>query len=351
MPGPRRVHAIYNPASANGRTAVRWKTVEPLLRAVFEDLEVSPTEAPGHARLLCRDALERGADLVVSFGGDGTNNEVLCGFVDEDGANRFPDAELGLLAGGTGSDFLRHLEVRSMEAQIRHLAEGEAAPVDYGVAEFVSVDGQAVTRPFLNEASVGVSGLIVDSVGRRTRRLGPTLTYLLGSIRGILDHHDKPVTLVLDDGVAHRLPLTLAVMANGQYFGGGMWIAPEARCDDGWLDVLFTGGRPKIQFLGLLARVFAGRHIQSSAVTTARSRTVRLVPSDERDVVLIDLDGEQPGRLPARFRIVPGGIRVRAAGLADRPPAKASGHFVPVVDPDAAIPSGDDTSHDEPILH
>jgi YegS/Rv2252/BmrU family lipid kinase len=343
MSGPQRVHAIYNPASANGRTAQRWTEIEPKLRKAFDTLEVTPTEAPGHARLLCRDALERGADLVISCGGDGTNNEVLCGFVDERGNNAFPGAELGLLASGTGSDFLRHLEVKDLDLQIEQLVSEPAVKVDYGVAEFVSHEGNAVIRPFLNEASVGVSGLIVDHIGRRSSRLGPTLTYLLGSIRGIMDHRDKPVTLVLDDGKAHKLPLTLAVMANGQYFGGGMWIAPEARCDDGWLDVLFTGGDPKLKFLGLLARVFKGNHIHQDTVTTARSKTVRLVPTEDNDVVLIDLDGEQPGRLPARFRIVEEGIRLRAAGLTDRPAPRDSDLFVPV-EPEGQTP-------ETPVVH
>lgn len=344
MSGPQRVHAIYNPASANGKTAQRWKQAEPKLKTAFPGLEVTATQAPGHARLLCRDALENGADLVISFGGDGTNNEVLCGFIDDDGTNAFPGAELGLLASGTGSDFMRHLDVKSMDDQIAQLVAGPATKVDYGVAQFVTHEGNAVTRPFLNEASVGVSGLIVDYVGRRTRRLGPTMTYLLGAIRGIMDHKDKEVTLVLDDGVAHKLPLTLAVMANGQYFGGGMWIAPHARCDDGWLDVLFTGGYPKMQFLGLLARVFSGAHARSSSVTTARTKSVRLAPADERDVVLLDLDGEQPGRLPAEFRIVEGGLRLRAAGLRDRPEAEQGELFAPVV-------PAEDLPHEKPVVH
>ena len=332
MPRPDVV-CIYNPVSGGGRTRKCLVTVRPALERAFEGFEARPTEGPGHATVLCRAALEQGASRVIAFGGDGTTNEVLAGFVDEAGTNRFPGAELGIIATGTGSDFVRHLGRAPVEAQVQAVIEGPAHTIDYGVAQMVSSDGQPLTRPFLNEASVGVSGLVSKYVQRAPRLFGPTAAYVWSSVRSLSEHRDKGVTLLLEDDVPIRIPLTLAVFANGQYFGGGMWIAPEARCDDGWLDVLYTGGQGKAHFLSLLARVFSGSHVRASGVHTARSRTVRMVPDDEQDVVLIALDGEQPGRLPATFHIVHQGIRVRAYGLPVRATAH-SGAFEPVGDPD-----------------
>lgn len=332
MPSPDVV-CIYNPVSGGGRTRKCLATVRPALARAFERFEARPTEGPGHATVLARAALEQGASTIIAFGGDGTTNEVLAGFIDDAGTNRFPGAELGIIATGTGSDFVRHLGRASLEAQVQAVIEGPAHAIDYGVAQMVSSDGQPLTRPFLNEASVGVSGLVSKYVQRAPRLFGPTAAYVWSSVRSLSEHRDKGVTLLLEDDVPIRIPLTLAVFANGQYFGGGMWIAPEARCDDGWLDVLYTGGFGKAHFLTLLARVFKGAHVQSQGVRTARSRTVRMVPDDEQDVVLIALDGEQPGRLPATFHIVHQGIRVRAHGL----PARATAHsgaFEPVGNPD-----------------
>jgi len=330
MPEPEVV-CVYNPVSGGGKTRRSLSSVGRQLEAAFGRFETRATEGPGHATVLARAALERGAAKVIAFGGDGTTNEVLAGFVDDGGENRFPRAELGIIGTGTGSDFVRHLGGASIEDQVRAVIDGPAHLVDYGVAQMVSSDGQPLTRPFLNEASVGVSGLVSKYVQRSPRLLGPAASYIWSSVRSLSEHRDKPVTLVLEDDVPVRIPLTLAVFANGQYFGGGMWIAPEARCDDGWLDVLYTGGRGKPHFLSLLARVFNGTHVRSGGVRTARSRTVRMVPDDDRDVVLIALDGEQPGRLPATFHVVHHGLRVRAAGLP--PPQRArSGAFRPVGD-------------------
>lgn len=343
-----RTLAIVNPASSNGRTLGRWARIEGALREAFSNLEVARTEGPGHATLLCREALERGTDLVLSIGGDGTNNEVLCGFVDDDGNNRFPQGELGLIASGTGGDFHRHLGRCSVEKQLDVLREAPSQPVDYGVVQFVDHQGHAAVRPFLNIASAGVSGLIDYYVGRSNKLLGPTATYLLGSLLGIFDYHERMVTMVIDEGASRTMPLTLAVMANGQYFGGGMWIAPEAVCDDGWLDVIHTGGRSKLQLLGLLAKVFRGTHIHSPAVHTRRAHRVRIVPKNDQDVILLDLDGEQPGRLPAEFRIVHRGLRLRAAGLATRPrPSQSSGRF----EPEPRRPGYAEPSDSGPLIH
>ncbi len=329
----RHVVCIFNPASAGGRNRQRLASVERPLSAAFESLELRETEGPGHATVLCRDALERGADLVIAVGGDGTTNEVLAGFVDDGGVNRFPGAELGIIATGTGSDFVRHLGPATLDEQIQTVIRGQAYAVDYGVAQMVSNNNQPLTRPFLNEASVGVSGLVSKHVQRAPRFLGPAASYVWSSVRSLAEHRDKPITLILEDDKPVDIPLTLAVMANGQYFGGGMWIAPEAQCDDGWFDVLFTGGEGKVDFMGLLARVFSGKHVGVRSVHAARSRTIRMVPHDDRDVVLISMDGEQPGRLPAAFHIVHRGIRVRAHGLPARASA-SSGAFAPVGDPD-----------------
>ncbi len=309
------VLAIVNPASSSGRTLRRWPALKSALVDALGEVEIRTTDGPGHATLLTRRGLEGGAGLVISIGGDGTNCEVLGGFVDDAGRNRFPEAELGLLHSGTGGDFLRHLGRRSAVDAIAALASGPAVTIDYGVASFVDTQGRPTTRPFLNVASAGLSGLVDELVRRPNRWLGPAATYVLGSVRGLMEYVARPVQITVDGGEPVTMPLALAVMANGQYFGGGMWIAPRARCDDGLLDVLYTPGRSRPGMVGLLAKVFRGAHVDVDSVTSTRGRAVELRCVDDHDVVLIDLDGEQPGRLPARFHIEPGALRVRAAGL------------------------------------
>lgn len=308
------VLAIVNPASSSGRTLRRWPDLQRALASRLGDIEFLATDAPGHATLLARRALEQGVRLVISIGGDGTNNEVLAGFVDDDGRNRFPDAELGLLHSGTGGDFLRHLGRCAPEQAIAALVDGPAHAIDYGVARYTDSSGHPAVRPFLNIASAGLSGLVDYHVRRSNRLLGATATYVLGSVRAIADLSAKRIVMTLD-GVPQELPLSLVVAANGQYFGGGMWIAPRARCDDGIFEVVHTGIASRLTMLAMLGKVFAGKHLAHEQVGSTRARVMELVPCNPDDVILLDLDGEQPGRLPARFHMEPGRLRVRAAGL------------------------------------
>ena len=256
---PGGVLAIVNPASSSGRTLRRVPALQRALASRIPEIQIRSTEGPGHATLLARRALEAGARLVVSVGGDGTNSEVLAGFVDGQGRNRFPDAELGLLHAGTGGDFLRHLGRRSADQAIDALAAGAATSVDYGVATYVDDDGRTAVRPFLNVASAGVSGLVDYHVRRSNRWLGPTATYLLGSVRGIVEFRAKPVAIAIDGGAPVELSMALGVVANGQYFGGGMWVAPRGRCDDGVFEILHTPGGSRAGLLSLLEPLELGR--------------------------------------------------------------------------------------------
>lgn len=280
-------------------------------------LEVVCTEGPGHATTVGRGALESGAKLVVAVGGDGTANEVLCAFMDDGGVNRFPGAELGLLGGGTGGDFLRQLGSPSWPEMIDAL-EQPGRTVDYGAMRFVDHDGQSCVRPFLNAASAGVTGHIVARVlqagGLSRKLLGAKGIYLWHSIAGILGYRNPTVELQVDETEPRRLDLALATATNGQYFGGGMWIAPNARLDDGRLEMIYTGDISKGKLLGLLAKVFGGKHLDHPAVEAGQGQRLHMRSVGD-DPVLVEIDGEQPGVLPAEFWVVPDGIRVRVAGL------------------------------------
>jgi YegS/Rv2252/BmrU family lipid kinase len=303
---------IVNPASSNGKTLRRWPRIEHALRESLGDLDARLTEGPGDATHFAREALESGADLVVSVGGDGTNNEVLCGFVDDQGKNLFPRAELGLVASGTGGDFCRHLGPVSIEAQVARLARGSSRAIDYGITRFVANGGGPCVRPFLNVVSVGLSGLVARyTLAKPGKVAGARGTYLLGAVRGIVSYRNQPVRLALDGEAGEEVGLSVAAVANGQFFGGGMWIAPEAACDDGLLDLVWAEGISRTRMIGLLGRIFRGGHVGARGVHLRRAREVRISPRDEGQEVLIEVDGEQPGRLPLSVSVVPGGLRLR----------------------------------------
>jgi diacylglycerol kinase (ATP) len=313
-----RIVAIVNPTAGGGLALRRWRATEQQLRERWPGLRIEHTERHGHATGLARAALEDGASVVIAVGGDGTANEVLAGFMDDEGRNRFPRAELGLLGGGTGGDFLRQLGSPPWDAQLEALDRPGRA-IDYGLMRFVDHDGRVRVRPFLNAATAGVTGHIVARVlrsGRVSRRLlGRKGIYLWNSVLEILAFRARTVQVQVEGDEPRSLALALAAMTNGQFFGGGMWIAPMAQVDDGRLELLYTGDIATRTLLGLLGKIFKGRHVGHPKVFAQAIRRVRLRPRDDGDVVLVEMDGEQPGRLPAEIWVVPGGLRVRVAGL------------------------------------
>lgn len=304
---------IVNPTASSGGAGERWPGIEAALKVRFQDMRVQQTEAPGHATELCRTALEAGADMIISVGGDGTTNEILAGFCDAEGRNRFPDAVLGIIASGTGGDFQRQFGVVSPVRQVDRLCGAPVRTIDYAIARYIDHDGNEVTRPYLNSASVGVSGLVVNYIGSANKALGNTVAYATSSLKGILNWRNVQVHVSHDDEAPRRVDLSLACVFNGEYFGAGMWACPHAELDDGKLATTELIAMKKTTIAGTLAKVYKGQHTRVRGVTTSKVRKVSYEPIDSRATVLIELDGEQPGRLPASFEVVPSGIKIRVA--------------------------------------
>lgn len=307
------VVAIVNPRASSGACGRRWPKLEPGLRKHWPEAEVWLTEAPRHASVLARTALERGASMVISVGGDGTTNEVLAGFVDPDsGRNQFPEAVLGMVAAGTGGDFQRMFGSLDPARQIVRLAGAPIKTIDYGWAHFTDHEGELRRRAFLNVASVGVSGVVVRNVARSRRPLGATLAYVDGALRAIAHWTNVPVRMTIVGQPERELNLTLLCIGNGQFFGGGMWACPSAQLESGRLEAVLLDGLSRGGLVGALARSFRGRHIGYRGITSQPIHGVSLDPVDGVEV-LIDVDGEQPGRLPARFEVFGSALRVRVA--------------------------------------
>lgn len=299
---------VINPRADNGATARRFERARRDLVRALGTFRIVVTEDIGHATLLTRQALRDGADVIVSVGGDGTNNEVLNGFFDESFAPVRPGARLGLLGGGTGSDFRRALGwSRGIDGDIVRLQRGRVRQVDAGLAHFTTPGGAPASRFFLNIASFGLSGAVTDVVNRSSKALGAKVSYIAGTLRAFADHQPPRVRIGIDEGTGGEHRICVVAVANGRYFGGGMCIAPDAVPDDGRFDMVRVDDAGRGYWLRHAARVYAGTHRELDTVAIERGR-VLWAEALEDTPVLIDLDGEQPGRLPARFEIRPGAL-------------------------------------------
>jgi diacylglycerol kinase (ATP) len=305
-------HLIVNPASANGRTGRHFDAIARAVRAALGDFDCSFTRRRGDGAVLAREVLRGGASLVVAVGGDGTASEVVDGLV-EGGAAARSDVTFGFIPRGTGGDLKRTLRCPSDAAlAARALSEGAEQLLDLGRIELTGHDGRPRVRHFANVAGFGISGLVVQHVDGMSKALGGKASFMIASARALLGWQDQAVRWRVDGGPWREDRITSLSVCNGRYFGGGMMVAPGARVDDGLFDVTVWQGLGFADFVLKKSMLYDGTHVRLPNTTTLRARVLEAEPL-AGGRVLLDVDGEQPGMLPARFTILPGAIRARVA--------------------------------------
>ncbi len=299
---------IVNPASARGAIQRRWHEIQATLRAEDFAFDAGLTERRGHATELARAALDAGFDLIVSVGGDGTMNEVLNGMFTADGKPINPNAALGVISSGTGSDFSRTAGLpREMLASARHLAHAtETRAIDVGEMIF-HADGTETRRYFANVAGMGFDAEVIERLERGGKRGGGTLPYYTTLITTISSYRNKDVAAQIDDQhIQGRM--NSIVVCNGKYFGGGMMIGPNAALDDARFDVIVLGDFGTLEVILNTPRLYNGTILAHPKVSEYRGKTVTVEPKQR---MLIEADGELIGPGPATFRIHPGALRLR----------------------------------------
>lgn len=302
---------VVNPNSANRTTGRDWPAIESEARRYFPGMDVRFTSGPMQAAELARAALRDGADLIVSVGGDGTHNEVINGFF-EAGTLVRPGSAFAVLSRGTGGDFRKTLGLgrcfgKAIAAAVAELARCRLAPCDVGKLTFIDHTGRQAVRMFINITSFGIGGEVDAEVNRATKALGGKASFFIGSFRATLRYRNRHVRVAVDGCSVWDDKIYNVAVANGRYFGGGMMIAPNAEIDDGLFEVVFCGDFSFGDALRLGTKIYKGAHLGLPKVRCVRGRCIEAY-SDE--CVLLDVDGEQPGRLPAKFEIMPAAIQV-----------------------------------------
>jgi YegS/Rv2252/BmrU family lipid kinase len=303
-----RTFLVVNPRSANGDTGRRWPDISAAVAKSVGDVGSAFTDAPMHAAALAAGALEAGYRCIVAVGGDGTLNEVVNGFFQVKGGPP-AGASLAVIPRGTGGDFRRTFgwsgDLRAACARIR---SEETRPLDVGRVSFFGADGRAAHRYFVNVASFGVSGQVDREVNRASKGLGGKATFFLASVKAMWRYKDQAVRLRADGGAWQEQRITTVAVANGQYFGGGMRVAPTADPSDGALDVTVWSGYGLLDFALQSRRIYNGTHVQLPGTRTFRAR---MLEAESEQEVLLDVAGEQPGRLPVRVELLPGALRLK----------------------------------------
>lgn len=309
-----KAFAIVNPAAGRGRAAKLWPLVARGIEGSLGGLEAAVTSYPGQARELSYNAASAGYDLIIAAGGDGTANEVATGLFEAE-QDRTRRASLLLLPLGTGCDLLRSLAPgRSLDDFCHTLLAPLERTIDAGQVRFEDSRGESQTRIFLNVASFGCGGQVARSVSLRDKRYGGRIGFQLATARALAGYKDQFVTLSFNGPPEESRPVTNFAVCNGRYFGGGMLVAPHAESDDGQFDLTQWAGYSLFDFLLQKAKLYDGRHLQD--VRTDSFRSPRLAAKSEEQV-LLEIDGEYVGQLPATFEVVPRAFNILLPGNAD----------------------------------
>ncbi|NTW38454.1 MAG: diacylglycerol kinase family lipid kinase [Cellulomonadaceae bacterium] len=301
-----RIGVVVNPTAGHGRGSARG---DDLLteagRRGHTLIDLTAGDLAG-ATQHARQAVVDGLDALVVVGGDGMVHlgaNVVAG----------TDLPLGIVAAGSGNDIARAMglprhDVAAAVRVIEHGLETGGRAVD---AVRVGPPDYATTTWFLGVLSCGIDAAVNERANALTWPVGGG-RYVRALMSELVRFHPYGYRITLDDEVWES-PGTLVAVANAPSFGGGMRIAPDARMDDGLLDVVIAGPLSRFGLLAIFPRIYPGTHVRHPACSVVRARSVLIEPSHVGPTPPVGFaDGERLGPLPLRAEVVPGAVHLLA---------------------------------------
>ncbi|RVW03558.1 diacylglycerol kinase [Rhodococcus spongiicola] len=298
----KSVSVLTNPTAGGGSAPAAAAAAIARLR----ERGVTVTEIEGRdaeeALELARKAVAAGTDALVVAGGDGLVS-IAWQALAETGT------PLGIIPGGTGNDHARlfHIPVGDPVAAADIVVDGQIATIDLA---------RAGERWFGTVLSSGFDALATDRANRMGWPQGP-LRYYIAMLVELAQLKPIPYRITLDDRTI-EVDATMVTVGNGTSYGGGMLITPNAKLDDGLLDITVVGSHGRFKLVRLFPTVYKGTHVELDEVQTYRTRKLRLEASipgrsvhSVRDAPVTSYaDGEFVGQLPIEVEAVPGAGRV-----------------------------------------
>jgi diacylglycerol kinase (ATP) len=301
MTSPGDWLAIVNPCSGLAGSRRSWDGIEAALREARVPLEVVRTAAPHDGEAIARHAVQQGRRRLIAAGGDGSVNDVVNGVMDA-GLADTREVTLAVAPTGTGNDWARSLGIGRRPCDVTAaIAAGRTMLHDVGLVEHPGSSERR--RWFINVAGAGYDA---DMTSRLPRPIPSALTYLRVAISGLVSYR-APRFRVDADGIAIDERMLLVFVANGQYCGNRMHVAPVALMNDGLLDVVMVQELGLLAALPKLAKLYRGTILGDPAVRHLRATRVRIEAEPRAGV---QVDGQLAGGTPAEFSLVGQALRV-----------------------------------------
>ena len=297
MDAERRYLLLVNPSAGGGRVDELLPRAEAAMTAHGLSYRLVRTQSLVHGVEEARAAAADG-EIPVVMSGDGLIGQV-------GGTLAGGEVPLAIMPGGRGNDLARVVGIPTEP-------EAAAALIARGTTQTIDV-GEANGWRFLCIASCGFDS-DANRIANETRWLKGNLVYLYAALRALAAWKPARFTLTLD-GERREVTGYSVAAANSKAYGGGMFIAPGARLDDGLLDIVWTEHVGKLRFLSQLPKVFKGEHTENPEVHEERAAEVT-IEADRPFAVYAD--GDHLTDLPATVRLLPGALRLIAP---ETPPA------------------------------
>ncbi|MCB0875570.1 MAG: diacylglycerol kinase family lipid kinase [Solirubrobacterales bacterium] len=274
---------LVNPSAGSGRALKRLPAVREALGRRGMRHRIVMTSGIEHGCREATAAASRG-EIPVVVSGDGLIGKV-------GGVLAGTGAPLGVIPGGRGNDLARVVGIPTDPAEaVAVLAADVRRRIDVG---------EANGERFLCIASCGFDS-DANRIANETKVVSGALVYAYAALKALWQWRPARFTVTVD-GSETTVSGYSVVVANSQAYGGGMFVAPQARLDDGLLDVVITADVPKRRFLSGLPQVFKGTHVGRDDVTTLRGRVVE-VEADRPFAVYAD--GDELTSLPMRVTLL-----------------------------------------------
>lgn len=273
------------------------------------DLTFYETNAQSGAMLPTRQAIKAGAAFVVVAGGDGSVNEAVNGYM-QTSALAQSNTALGVLPMGTGNDFVRSLGLTQNLQQLRTLIEQRSIwAIDICQMDYQGPKDNKESRFFVNIADVGIGGQVAQYLQGKQRRFGGNFTYIKSVVWSFFSYKKQELAITSPYYNKSGKVLTFC-MANARYFASGLCIAPEARLDDGLMQLTFLGKVSLFDYFRNLPKLKKGKKLKHKDVFYASASELSVVTKQGKSPV--EMDGEFVGYTPLSVKVIPQVVNILA---------------------------------------
>lgn len=288
------IKVILNPVAGRGNAGKERELIRQVLVDYHCHFHLEETKEHNEAVEIAKEAAKKGFDLVIAAGGDGTINQVVNGLV----GSGIP---LGVISCGTGNDFARMIGMpTSISAGIHQILTGDIKWIDLC---------RVNQRYYVSSVGAGFDGQVAHLVNKGIRFLKGMPAYLFGVFKTLLSHKNYPIRLTVD-GHHYEFKSLLVAVNNSTSYGGGIMITPNARIDDGLLEICAAQDLNLFEILSCLPLAVKGSHQNLKKVQMLKGKEVIL---ESEAPLYYQIDGEVLQDQVLRFTIFPRSLPVKGA--------------------------------------